>query len=58
MQHVEYKVGDKFKSKNGLIGTVEDFSGVRRLAVRDEFGKITQTINIKKIDLAGFERVE
>jgi len=51
-------IGDKYKNRNGLIGTVENIRGVSRLVVRDRNNRITQTINLKEIDLSKFEKVE
>jgi len=52
------KIGDKYRSKNGMIGTVENIRGVARLVVRRANGSITQTINLKDIELSKFEKVE
>lgn len=54
---IDIKIGDKYKSKNGLIGTIEEINNMRRLVVRDFRGKISQTISLRKVDLAKFERV-
>ena len=53
-----YEVGTKYKSKNGLVGTIERVNGIRRLLVRNNLGIITQTINLTKIDLHKFEEIE
>jgi len=53
----EYKVGDNFKSKNGLIGEIKLFSSIPMLEVRNSMGRIMQTLSIRKIDLGKFERI-
>ena len=50
--------GTKYRSKNGLVGTVTNINGVLRLAVRSGSNKITQTINLKDIHLKKFEKVD
>lgn len=55
---MEVKVGDHFKSKNGLEGTIEDINGVLRLVVRNPGGRITQTLSPRKLDLNKFEKVK
>ena len=52
------KIGDKYKSKNGMIGTVVNYRGVLRLEVRNSLGRIQQTISLGDIDLKKFEKVE
>lgn len=51
------KIGSKYKSKNGLVGTIENINGVPRLVVKNQNGKITQTISPRKLDLEKFEKV-
>ena len=51
------KIGTKYKSTNGLVGTIEDIHGVKRLVIKNSLGKITQTINLKDIDLNRFTKV-
>ena len=52
----DIKIGDKFKSRNGQIGTIENINSVPMLVVRDK-GKVTQTIVLRKIDITKFEKV-
>jgi len=52
------EVGDKYKSKNGLVGEIKNHNGVLMLEVRNNTGKIIQTIVTRKIDLTKFERIE
>jgi len=52
------KIGDKYRSKNGMVGTIENIRGVARLVVRRENGRINQTIRLSDIDLLKFEKVE
>jgi len=52
------KLGQKYRSKNGQVGKIEDIRGVPRLVVRDNSGKATQTINPKDIDLSEFEETD
>ncbi|MCK5537588.1 MAG: hypothetical protein KAI79_12230 [Bacteroidales bacterium] len=54
----DIKIGDKYKSRNGLVGEVVKLNGVPRLEVRNALGRITQTILLRKIDLSGFKKLE
>jgi len=51
------KIGDRFMSRNGQIGTIEEISGVKMLVVRNKY-KITQTIVLRKIDIKQFKKIE
>ena len=52
------KTGEKYRSRNGLIGTVEDIRGAKHLVVRKPGDdKILQTINIKDIELENFKKI-
>ena len=55
--HREVEVGDRFKSKNGQIGEIVDVNGIKRLHIINVYGRVTQTINLKDIDLKKFERI-
>ena len=50
-------IGDKYQSRNGQIGEVKLFGGIEMLEVRNNLGKITQTIVLRNIDLKGFKKV-
>ena len=50
------QIGDRFISRNGQIGTVEEISGVKMLVVRNGH-KIAQTIVLRKIDITQFKKV-
>ena len=51
------EVGDKYKSKNGLVGEIVNYNGIKRLEIRNMCGRIIQTISLNKIDLSKFEKV-
>jgi len=51
-------VGDKYKNRAGTIGIITDVNGVLRLVVKNVYGKITQTISLKNIELSNFEKVD
>ena len=53
----EVKLGDRFMSRNKMVGVITDIRGVWRLVVRDEMGVIRQTVNPKNIELEKFERI-
>jgi len=52
------EAGDKYKSKNGMIGTVVNYRGVLRLEVRNSLGIIQQTLSLGDMDLKKFEKVD
>ena len=54
----EIKVGDKFRSKNGMVGTVTTINGVDRLVVKNFAGRITQTLNLKTLNMNKFQKIE
>ena len=58
MEDKKPEVGTRYRSKNGMIGKVEEVNGVRRLHVYNAFGVKKQTINLKDIELKKFERIE
>jgi len=58
MENKNHKVGTKYKSRNGMIGTIEDVRGVKRLVVRNAMGRVVQTINPENIDLSQFEVID
>ncbi len=52
------QVGDKYRNKAGAVGVVKETNGVKMLEVRNNLGRITQTIVLRKLNLNNFERVE
>lgn len=53
----EIRAGDRYISKNGLKGQIVAVNQILRLQVVNAFGRITQTIKLKDIDLNKFEKV-
>lgn len=51
-------IGDTIKSKNKLLGTIVKVNGVKKIIVRNEFGKITQSLPVREANLANMEKVE
>ena len=51
-------VGTRYRSKNGLEGTIMEIHGVKRLIVKNKVGKTIQTITLSKLDLKIFTLVE
>lgn len=52
------KAGDRYISKNGRKGQIVAVNQILRLQVVDGFGRITQTINLRDIDLKKFKKIE
>ena len=52
------KAGDRYINKQGKKGMIVAFNHILRLQVVDAFGRITQTIRLKDIDLKNFTKVE
>lgn len=53
----EPRAGDRYINKSGLKGQIVAVNQILRLQVVNAFGRITQTIKLKDIDLNKFEKV-
>ena len=54
----ELKINDQIKNKSGMVGTVANINGVPKIVVRNESGRITQTIAMRDVNLVHFEKEE
>ena len=52
------QAGDRYINKQGQKAQIVAFNQILRLQVLDAFGRITQTIRLKDIDLKNFTKVE
>lgn len=55
MENIE--IGTRYQNKKGIIGTVEEVRGVKRLMIRRN-GRIVQSITLKDLDLKKFKRLD
>jgi len=52
------RVGDTVQNKAGVIGTLTIINGVCKIIIKNEFGRITQSIPCKEINLKLMAKVE
>jgi len=51
------KIGTKYKSTNGLVGTIEEIDEKLILVVKNSSGKVTQKIRLEDTDLSKFTKI-